>query len=114
MLTSALSSDAYTGLTLKAWALVNGGTGAIIKSSTNIVSVTKPGAGRYAFTFNAGTFIGTDYITKGYGEMTNGGMASPMYIGSGAVNAATTCEINAKTAAAALGDPRYVYVAFYE
>lgn len=63
MITGIIQAGKFPGLTLKAWAKINGTTGAIL-ASFGIASVTRTIAGRYVVVF-ASAMANSNYLVDG-------------------------------------------------
>lgn len=70
MLTPGIAGVQMPGLTLKAWALFDGATGTIRKSS-GFTSLTRTAAGTYTLVFSSAAATAT-YIVKGEKSVSNG------------------------------------------
>lgn len=87
------SSNGPAGLTLKAWAHIVGGTGAILKSG-GISGVTRSGTGGYTFTFT-NNMASVNYVVIGRGTVSSTGtnLGTVFECNHGATKAVGSCDI---------------------
>lgn len=109
MITPQTVGGALPGLSLKAWALLNAASGALIKGF-NVTSGAKGGTGVYLFTFTTAMATNT-YLTRVTAMHTAGNIAGPMTVSA---NGNTTAVGQVYTAQAGVSVDALVFAEFYE